>query len=581
MKKYYAIFLVLTLLFILLLTSCHNPVDPPNDSESDSNSDKPEERITIISNGSTDVSLVCDVSDGFNASYLLSDAISDELNVKLEPSRDTFSDPSQNFEILFGFTNRAQSEKYADKIIAKGDWFIKLDENALVVLAGSMQSYVSAVEYIKDNYIDEQTGVMSVPLSAEVDRTLKSTDFYKQFVSGNIVYAKGNTGSKTSAMALCDAIEEYCGVKMNVTDDSAEREENEIVIGKTNRSTKAPVLSFYDYTIKSDNSTVYINAGGKLAYTNAITALLEKMDFANSIKELETEDFVSELFNPLIHDQSSFVPVWSKELTVPEWMHDFNEKLYAITNPSGRPMSMAHRGDMVNYPENSIEGYLSAALLGADVIEMDLQYTKDGILVVMHDPTLNRTTDVADKKGKNGLPNSVQVADWTYEQLKQLNLLDREKNVTEYKIPSYYEMLLVMRNRCFLSIDAKVDISFQSVQEIMIAADALQTGFYSVYLSSGHGPARSNSYTTIITISKAHPELKELRGYCDKIASYMKMPGHAIRERGWLRDTPSADPSIETHEIYKSDYEAGLRLIYTNNIHLMSSFIAKYEPDLK
>ena len=52
----------------------------------------------------------------------------------------------------------------------------------------------------------------------------------------------------------------------------------------------------------------------------------------------------------------------------------------------------SHRGDWRNFPENSLEAIESAIQMGVDIIEIDLQRTKDGELILMHDATLNRTS---------------------------------------------------------------------------------------------------------------------------------------------------------------------------------------------
>ena len=66
-----------------------------------------------------------------------------------------------------------------------------------------------------------------------------------------------------------------------------------------------------------------------------------------------------------------------------------------MTHPflSPLPRVVAHRGDSKNYPENTLPAFMSAAALGVDVIEPDVHLTKDGHIVIWHDPTLERNTD--------------------------------------------------------------------------------------------------------------------------------------------------------------------------------------------
>lgn len=62
--------------------------------------------------------------------------------------------------------------------------------------------------------------------------------------------------------------------------------------------------------------------------------------------------------------------------------------------PGGKPfVVIAHRGASAYAPEETMAAFTLAKAMGADYIEMDLQITKDGVLVLMHDPTVNRTTN--------------------------------------------------------------------------------------------------------------------------------------------------------------------------------------------
>ena len=60
--------------------------------------------------------------------------------------------------------------------------------------------------------------------------------------------------------------------------------------------------------------------------------------------------------------------------------------------PPGRVVRIAHRGASGNAPENTIPAFDLAVRLGADYIELDIALTRDGVPVILHDPTLDRTT---------------------------------------------------------------------------------------------------------------------------------------------------------------------------------------------
>ena len=58
-----------------------------------------------------------------------------------------------------------------------------------------------------------------------------------------------------------------------------------------------------------------------------------------------------------------------------------------------RPLVIAHAGGDQDYPHSTIYAYAQAAAVGADILELDVQLTADGVLVVQHDDTVDRTTE--------------------------------------------------------------------------------------------------------------------------------------------------------------------------------------------
>jgi glycerophosphoryl diester phosphodiesterase len=66
--------------------------------------------------------------------------------------------------------------------------------------------------------------------------------------------------------------------------------------------------------------------------------------------------------------------------------------LVAAVSGAGRPLIAAHRGGALLWPENSLTAFRGALGLGVDLVELDVHLTKDGEVVVIHDPTLERTT---------------------------------------------------------------------------------------------------------------------------------------------------------------------------------------------
>ena len=115
-----------------------------------------------------------------------------------------------------------------------------------------------------------------------------------------------------------------------------------------------------------------------------------------------------------------------------------------IHNPSSRKVLVAsHRGDWRNYPENSIPAIESVIRMGVDIMELDLKLTKDSVLVLCHDHTIDRTTS-----GKG------RVRDITYDSIRRCKLRRAHNVVTDdLRMPTLREALEVCKDRIVVNID--------------------------------------------------------------------------------------------------------------------------------
>ena len=116
---------------------------------------------------------------------------------------------------------------------------------------------------------------------------------------------------------------------------------------------------------------------------------------------------------------------------------------------------VAHRGDWRNFPENSLEGIENAIKMGVDIVELDVQRTQDGVLILMHDETLNRTTT---GKGK--------VSEVTMDYISNLYLRNGCANRTKHKVPTLEEALLLTKGRIMINLD-KADRYFDEVYALL------------------------------------------------------------------------------------------------------------------
>ena len=131
--------------------------------------------------------------------------------------------------------------------------------------------------------------------------------------------------------------------------------------------------------------------------------------------------------------------------------------LRELNNPkSDYVFVIAHRADWRNFPENSLEGIESAIQMGVDIVELDVHRTADGVLVVCHDKTLDRTTN---GKGKISELNSDYVC--------SRNLRAGHKVVTRYKIPTLAQALDVCKGRVLINIDKGINYYDQILQMLV------------------------------------------------------------------------------------------------------------------
>lgn len=115
----------------------------------------------------------------------------------------------------------------------------------------------------------------------------------------------------------------------------------------------------------------------------------------------------------------------------------------------------SHRGDWRNFPENSLAAIDNAIKMGVDIVELDVQRTQDGVLILMHDPTLNRTTT---GKGK--------IAEVTIDSIQKLKLKNGCAIRTIHKVPTLEEALLHAKGKIMLNLD-KADRYFEEVYALM------------------------------------------------------------------------------------------------------------------
>lgn len=148
---------------------------------------------------------------------------------------------------------------------------------------------------------------------------------------------------------------------------------------------------------------------------------------------------------------SALLLIFSSGFSVKDGLHTLNlnsaadVKKFFKYEPNDIPFVCSHRGGPAkDYPENCIETFEHTLKSVHSLMEIDPHYTKDSLIVLMHDPTLNRTSN---GKGK--------VSDYTLNQLKEYRLKDTEGNLTNKTIPTLDEALQWAKGKTLLVLDMK------------------------------------------------------------------------------------------------------------------------------
>ncbi|HUD30949.1 MAG TPA: glycerophosphodiester phosphodiesterase family protein [Novosphingobium sp.] len=122
-----------------------------------------------------------------------------------------------------------------------------------------------------------------------------------------------------------------------------------------------------------------------------------------------------------------------------------------LAGPDGTVMVVAHRACWQGTSENSIDAIEACIAAGVDMVELDVRATRDGKLVLMHDPSVDRMTD-----------GTGMVADLDWKRLRKLRLREgggRGSPLTGRRIPTFEQALRTARNRILINVDAKAQLS--------------------------------------------------------------------------------------------------------------------------
>jgi len=136
---------------------------------------------------------------------------------------------------------------------------------------------------------------------------------------------------------------------------------------------------------------------------------------------------------------------WYQTAVLPDFFSFCEEQVMISLKNIRYPLMIAHRGYRAKYPENTLAAFRAAADAGVQMIELDVTLTRDRKMVVIHDDTLDRTTD-----------GTGRVCDFCLAQLKQLDAGSWfHACFAGERIPTLAEVLDMASNRMMVNIEIK------------------------------------------------------------------------------------------------------------------------------
>lgn len=219
----------------------------------------------------------------------------------------------------------------------------------------------------------------------------------------------------------------------------------------------------------------------------------------------------------------------------------------------GQTIVFAHRGLPVKFTENSLQGFKYAVEHGAEGVEFDVHLTKDKVPVVMHDETLDRTT--------NG---TGYIKDYTLNEIRKFHLENGEP------VPLLSELFEILQDKdLYINLEFKTNKIHDVGIEAIVLSLAKQYHFVHPIIFS------SFNYQTLKNCQKIDAQQQ----YCFLTKMPIPFPAHFIAKNHFAAIHPHWYlPSKITQRIWTVDkvstakkyFKLGVAGIFTNNFELMN-----------
>ncbi len=258
-------------------------------------------------------------------------------------------------------------------------------------------------------------------------------------------------------------------------------------------------------------------------------------------------------------------------------MQEEQKKSMKFTSDLNLPAIIAHRGFKRKYPENTLIAFEAAIDAGADMIELDVTLSKDREVIVIHDDTLDRTSN-----GKG------PVQQYRLAELKQLDAGSWfDPRFKGERIPTLGEVLDLVRNRILLNIEIKIsayepDSPPDSIEKQILRLVSLKGCSDSVLFSSFE-PALLKRIVTVekrsrIALLTEKPLTRKAWEYCENLGLFSWNPDYRSVTEGRVQEMHRKNIRVFPYTVNslsdaKRQIEMGVDGFFTDDPALMINFL--------
>ncbi|HLE26485.1 MAG TPA: glycerophosphodiester phosphodiesterase family protein [Anaerolineales bacterium] len=249
-----------------------------------------------------------------------------------------------------------------------------------------------------------------------------------------------------------------------------------------------------------------------------------------------------------------------------------------------RPLAIAHRGYSMEYPENTLEAYRRAIELGVEMIECDVNLTRDRRLVMMHDWTLDRTTS-----------GTGRVSDATWDEIQRLDAGAKFRpEFAGARVPSTEATLRLFREAgiygCFEVKGGEPGMAnriAEALVDFLVQQNALETNFMSSYFHEAMALAKAKVPDLMLAPERlpddAPPDLPEARRQVQALGAPVLQYQHTVLTPEVVRALHEMDVALwswstndEASLVFS--IEAGADALMGDDVKLMLEVLNRMRP---